>query len=35
MLLVGGFGESPYLRCQLKETFARKGVKVVTIDEPT
>ena len=35
MLLVGGFGESPYLRRRLKEAFANKGVKIVTVDEPT
>jgi hypothetical protein len=35
VLLVGGFGESPYLRRRLKETFAKKGVKIVTVDEPT
>jgi len=35
LFLVGGFGESPYLRRRLKETFAEKGVEVVTVDEPT
>jgi len=35
LLLVGGFGESPYLRCRLKEAFEEMGVKVVAIDEPT
>ncbi len=35
MILVGGFGESPYLRLRLKETFANKNVEVVAVDEPT
>ncbi|CAG7852131.1 SubName: Full=Uncharacterized protein {ECO:0000313/EMBL:CCA70381.1} [Serendipita indica DSM 11827] len=35
LLLVGGFGESPYLRKRLKETFSSKGVDVVTVDEST
>lgn len=34
-MLVGGFGESPYLRKQLKDTFGSKGVEVVTVDEST
>ncbi|KAL8292760.1 hypothetical protein RQP46_001372 [Phenoliferia psychrophenolica] len=35
ILLVGGFGESPYLRRRLRETFERSGAKVITADEPT
>ena len=35
MILVGGFGESPYLRRRLKETFANESVEVVAVDEPT
>ncbi|KIM24672.1 hypothetical protein M408DRAFT_331646 [Serendipita vermifera MAFF 305830] len=35
LMLVGGFGESPYLRKQLKDTFGSKGVEVVTVDEST
>jgi hypothetical protein len=34
-LLVGGFGESPFLRKSLKSTFGSKGVEVVTVDEST
>jgi alpha-beta hydrolase superfamily lysophospholipase len=34
ILLVGGFGESPYLQKQLTEKFGRQGVAVVTIEEP-
>ncbi|KIM25808.1 hypothetical protein M408DRAFT_330992 [Serendipita vermifera MAFF 305830] len=35
LLLVGGLGESPYLRKALKDTFGSKGVNVVTVDEST
>ncbi|KAG8831627.1 hypothetical protein FRC17_002854 [Serendipita sp. 399] len=35
LLLVGGFGESPYLRIQLKRIFVQRGTEVVTIEEPT
>jgi hypothetical protein len=35
LLLVGGLGESPYLRKTLKDTFGNKGVNVVTVDEST
>ncbi|KAG8777654.1 hypothetical protein FRC15_011216 [Serendipita sp. 397] len=35
LLLVGGFGESPYLRDQLKLKFGERGTQVVTVDEPS
>ncbi|KAG8813319.1 hypothetical protein FRC17_001607, partial [Serendipita sp. 399] len=35
LLLVGGFGESPYLRSRLKEEFESKGTEVVTVEEPS
>ncbi|KAL8292778.1 hypothetical protein RQP46_001390 [Phenoliferia psychrophenolica] len=35
ILLVGGFGESPYLRRRLRETFEKTGAKIITADEPT
>ncbi|KAG8813630.1 hypothetical protein FRC17_001477 [Serendipita sp. 399] len=35
LLLVGGFGESPYLRQQLKNIFDERRTQVVTIDEPS
>ncbi|KAL8280122.1 hypothetical protein RQP46_007452 [Phenoliferia psychrophenolica] len=35
ILLVGGFGESPYLQRRLRETFEKSGTRVVTADEPT
>lgn len=35
LLLVGGFGESPYLRKRLKEAYADQGMDVVTVDEPS
>jgi tRNA A37 threonylcarbamoyltransferase TsaD len=35
LLLVGGLGESPYLRKTLKDVFGTKGVNVVTVDEST
>ncbi|PVF93781.1 hypothetical protein CPB86DRAFT_818517 [Serendipita vermifera] len=35
LLLVGGFGESPYLRKILKDRFGSHGTEVVTVDEPT
>ncbi|KAG8823670.1 hypothetical protein FRC18_010692, partial [Serendipita sp. 400] len=35
LLLVGGFGESPYLRLRLKKEFGSKGTEVVTVEEPS
>ncbi|KAL8292784.1 hypothetical protein RQP46_001396 [Phenoliferia psychrophenolica] len=35
ILLVGGFGESPYLQRRLRETFEKSGTRVVTADEPS
>ncbi|KAL8292762.1 hypothetical protein RQP46_001374 [Phenoliferia psychrophenolica] len=35
ILLVGGFGESPYLQRRLRETFEKNGTRVVTADEPS
>ncbi|KAG8822094.1 hypothetical protein FRC17_009653 [Serendipita sp. 399] len=35
LLLVGGFGESPYLRSRLKEVFTNKGTEIVTAEEPS
>jgi hypothetical protein len=35
LLLVGGFGESPFLRARLKEAFALQGADTVTVDEPS
>ncbi|KAG9054867.1 hypothetical protein FS842_003931 [Serendipita sp. 407] len=35
LLLVGGFGESPYLRLRLKDEFGSKGTEVVTVEEPS
>ncbi|KAG8777728.1 hypothetical protein FRC16_004059 [Serendipita sp. 398] len=35
LILVGGFGESPYLREQLKKILGERGVEVVTVEEPS
>ncbi|KAG8819814.1 hypothetical protein FRC18_011910 [Serendipita sp. 400] len=35
LLLVGGFGESPFLRKRLIEMFGRLGTEVVTVEEPS
>jgi hypothetical protein len=35
LLLVGGFGESPYLRRRLREEFRDEGMDMVTVDEPS
>ncbi|KAG8807085.1 hypothetical protein FRC17_004661, partial [Serendipita sp. 399] len=35
LILVGGFGESPYLKEQLKSTFRQLGTEVVTLEEPS
>ncbi|KAG9049918.1 hypothetical protein FS842_011453, partial [Serendipita sp. 407] len=35
LLLVGGFGESPYLKKQIRQAFEKQGTQVVTIDEPS
>jgi len=35
LLLVGGFAESKYLRAALDERLKVKGVKQISIDEPT
>jgi hypothetical protein len=35
LLLVGGFGESPYLRRRLAETYERNGTEIVTVEEPS
>ncbi|KAG8753939.1 hypothetical protein FRC14_005519 [Serendipita sp. 396] len=35
LILVGGFGESPYLRGQLKCILGGKGTEVVTVEEPS
>ncbi|CAG7852393.1 SubName: Full=Uncharacterized protein {ECO:0000313/EMBL:CCA74286.1} [Serendipita indica DSM 11827] len=35
ILLVGGFGESPYLRRRLDETFAKQNIRVVTVEQPS
>ncbi|KAG8837726.1 hypothetical protein FRC18_008228 [Serendipita sp. 400] len=35
LLLVGGFGESPYLQSQLREEFGKSGISVVTVEEPS
>ncbi|PVF93798.1 hypothetical protein CPB86DRAFT_876888 [Serendipita vermifera] len=35
MLLVGGFGESPYMQQRLRTTFKPKGTEVVTVDQPS
>jgi len=35
MLLVGGFGESPYLREKLGQLIRAQGTQVVAVDEPS
>ncbi|KAI5477122.1 hypothetical protein MNV49_006850 [Pseudohyphozyma bogoriensis] len=35
ILLVGGFGESPYLKRRVREVYEKKDIRVVTADEPT
>ncbi|KAG8814269.1 hypothetical protein FRC17_001232 [Serendipita sp. 399] len=35
LVLVGGFGESPFLRSRLREEYGNKGTEVVTVDEPS
>lgn len=35
LLLVGGFGESPYLRLRLNDSFGIYDTQVITIDEPS
>jgi molecular chaperone DnaK (HSP70) len=35
LLLVGGFGDSPFLRKRLDEIFKTQGTEVVVIDEPS
>ncbi|PVF96878.1 hypothetical protein CPB86DRAFT_786515 [Serendipita vermifera] len=35
VLLVGGFGDSPFLRKRLADYFADQGTDIVTIDEPS
>lgn len=35
IILVGGFGESPYLKKKLVELFDRHGSSVVTAEEPS
>ncbi|PVF93797.1 hypothetical protein CPB86DRAFT_876887 [Serendipita vermifera] len=35
LLLVGGFGESPYLRQRMKNIFDSKGTEVVTVEQPS
>lgn len=35
ILLVGGFGESPYLRRRVRQAFETHGRKVITADEPS
>jgi len=34
ILLVGGFGESPYLQKRLTETFNDKGVAILSLEGP-
>ncbi|KAH8922557.1 hypothetical protein BT69DRAFT_1263289 [Atractiella rhizophila] len=34
ILLVGGFGESVYLRRKIRESFERTGIQVIAVDEP-
>jgi hypothetical protein len=34
-LLVGGFGESPYLQNALRERFEKEGIQVICADEPS
>lgn len=35
LLLVGGFGESPYLRKRLEDTYGPNGTQIVTVEEPS
>lgn len=35
LILVGGFGESLYLREQLKRLFRNSGIEIATIEHPT
>ncbi|KAG8822499.1 hypothetical protein FRC19_005841 [Serendipita sp. 401] len=35
LLLVGGFGESPYFRLRFEEEFGSHGTDVVTVEEPS
>jgi hypothetical protein len=35
IILVGGFGESPYLKKKLAELFDRHGASIVTAEEPS
>ncbi|KAG8775473.1 hypothetical protein FRC15_000510 [Serendipita sp. 397] len=35
LILVGGFGESPYLRGQLRRILGERGTEVVTVEEPS
>ncbi|KAG8802706.1 hypothetical protein FRC17_006362, partial [Serendipita sp. 399] len=35
LLLVGGFGESPYLQSRIREEFRQSGISVVTVEEPS
>lgn len=35
IVLVGGYGESGYLKNVLRETYASQGIQVVTSDEPS
>jgi len=35
LLTVGGFAESPYLREFLRAKLESKGIRQITIDEPT
>jgi hypothetical protein len=34
VLLVGGFGESPFLKKRLREIFADRDTELVSVDEP-
>ncbi|CAG7852396.1 SubName: Full=Uncharacterized protein {ECO:0000313/EMBL:CCA75659.1} [Serendipita indica DSM 11827] len=35
LLLVGGFGESPYLKSRLNDLFGGQGIEIVTVEQPT
>lgn len=35
LLLVGGFGESPYLKSRLNQLFGIQGIEIVTLEQPT
>jgi hypothetical protein len=35
ILLVGGFGESPFLQQRLRDEFGAKGSEIVTVDQPS